>query len=183
MGSRMKVVRTLVIGLAAVSLAAGCGGDEGGSSATEWADDLCSATTTWNESIRSALDSVTAGNLSEEQLRSAADDFESATNDFVDDLRGLGPPETESGEQAQESLDQLAGEIEEGAETIRNAVDEASGVSGIVEAGTTVSTTLATIGQQLTSTFAELEDLDPGGELETAFNEAEACNELESDQG
>jgi hypothetical protein len=179
----MKPGRSLAIAAAVVSVAAGCGGDGGDASATEWADDLCSATTTWNESIRSTLDSVTAGDLGEGELRSAADDFESATNDFVDDLRGLGRPETESGERAEELLDQLAGEIEEGAETITNAVDEASGVSGIVEAGTTVSTTLATIGQQLTSTFAELEDLDPGGELETAFNEAEACNELESDQG
>ena len=74
----MKAVRArIVLGLLAVSLATGCGGDSGGgsgSSATKWAGDLCSSITTWTDSISSTADSLRQGNLTEEKLRSAADD-------------------------------------------------------------------------------------------------------------
>jgi len=174
--------RWLVIGLLAVSLASGCGGDDagGGPSATEWADDVCSTITTWSESIRSTADSLRGGNLTEDELRSAVDDFESATSDFVDDLRGLGEPDTEAGDKAKESLDQLSRNVEENVSKMKRTVDDASGVSGIVEAAAAVSASLSAMGEQLSSTFAELEQLDPAGELERAFSDADSCDKLES---
>ena len=132
---------------AAASLAAGCGGDGGGdSSATEWAGDVCSAITTWTDSITSTADSLSGGNLGEDALRSAVDDLASATSDFVDDVRGLGTPDTEAGEQAKESLDQLADEVDENLSTMQDAVDDASGASGVVEAVTAVSGAMSTMG-------------------------------------
>ena len=62
----------------------------------------------------------------------------------------------------------------------RSAVDDASGSSGIVAAITAISGAISTMGQQFSATFTELEQLDPGGELETAFNEADSCDELRS---
>jgi hypothetical protein len=171
----------IVFGLAAASLAAGCGGDGGGdSSATEWAGDVCSAITTWTDSITSTTDSLRGGNLGEEALTSAVDDLADATSDFVDDVRGLGAPDTEAGEQAKESLDQLADDADENLSTVQKAVDDASGPSGIVTAITAISGAVSTMGQQFSSTLAELQQLDPGGELETAFNEADSCDELRS---
>lgn len=186
----MTARRPLVIGLLAVALFAGCGGDDGGSgggggggggsSAAEWAEDVCSAITTWNESISSTVDSLKSGDLSEDELRGAVEDVESATSNFVDDLRGLGRPETEAGAQAKESLDRLARNIEDNLSTLRSAVDSASGLSGIVAATGTATVTLSTMEEQLSSTFAELQELDAGGELEAAFSEADSCNQLES---
>jgi methyl-accepting chemotaxis protein len=178
----MTAGRWLVVGLLAVSLATGCGGDDGGgsSSTTEWADGVCSAITTWSESVTSTADSLRGGNLSEDELRSAVNDFESATSDFVDDLKGLGEPDTEAGAKAKESLDQFSANVEENVSTMKTAVDDVSDASEVVEAVTTVSATLSTMGQQLSSTFAELKQLDAGGELERAFSEADSCDELES---
>jgi uncharacterized protein YoxC len=171
----------VVVALLAAFLASGCGGDGGDeSSATEWADDVCSAITTWKDSITSTADSLRGGNLSEDALRSAADDVESATSDFVDDVRGLGKPDTDAGEKAKESLDQLADDADENLSAIQSAVDDVSDVSGAVAAVTTISSTLSTMGNQLSSTFTELEQLDAGGELETAFKEADSCKELQS---
>jgi ABC-type transporter Mla subunit MlaD len=180
-GVPKKAARLLALGLLTVSLA-GCGGDDegGASSATEWADDVCSATTTWTESIRSTVDSLRGGGLSEDELRDAVDDVESATTDYVDDLRGLGRPDTEAGEEAKASLDQLAGDIEDTVSTIRTAVDDASGLSEITAAVTAASATLSSMQEQLSSTLAELRGLDAGGELDTAFSEADSCRELES---
>ena len=171
--------RWLAIGLLALSLGAGCGGDDGGgSSANEWADDLCSAITTWSESITSTAQSLGGGNLTEDELRSAVDDFESDTSDFVDDVKGLGAPDTEAGEEAQQSLDELADDVEENVTQMREAVDEASGVRGVIEAATAVSAALSTMGTQLSSTFAELEQLDGAAELERAFEESDSCASL-----
>ena len=174
--------RWLVIGLLAVSLATGCGGDDGGggSSTTEWADEVCSAITTWSGSITSTADSLRGGNLTEDELRNAVDDFESATSDFVDDLRGLEAPDTESGQKAKESLEQLSDDVDENVSKMESAVDDASGANGVIEAVTAVSGALSTIGSQLSATFAELEQLDPKGELEKAFEEADSCSDLQS---
>ena len=182
----MAVGRTVTIAVLAVILAAGCGGSDGGgggegeSSATEWAGDLCSAITTWTQSIQSAVDSVGADSLTEDKLQDAVDDIEGATNDFVDDLRGLGRPDTEAGQQAEQSLDQLADDVEESMTTVRNAVDDASGLSGVVAAATTASTTLSSLADQIVTTFNELEGLDGQGELEAAFRGSDSCDELES---
>ena len=106
-------IALVAVGLLAVFLAAGCGGsDNGGSSAEKWADDVCSSITTWKNSVTSATDSLKGGNLSEDSLRSAVDDVSGATNDFVDDVRGLGAPDTEAGEQAKDSLDKLADNVD-----------------------------------------------------------------------
>ena len=170
----------VVVALLAAFLASGCGGGKDENSATAWADDVCSAITTWKDSITSTADTLKGGNLSEDSLRSAADDVESATSDFVDDVRGLGKPDTDAGEQAKESLDHLADEADQNLSAIKSAVDDASGVSGAVAAVTAISAALSTMGSQLSSTFNELEQLDAGGELETAFKEADSCNELQS---
>jgi uncharacterized protein YoxC len=135
---------------------------------------------TWKDSITSTADSLRGGNLSEDALRSAADDVESATSDFVDDVRGLGKPDTDAGEKAKESLDQLADDADENLSAIQSAVDDVSDVSGAVAAVTAISATLSTMGNQLSSTLTELEQLDAGGELEAAFKDADSCKELRS---
>ena len=169
----------VVVALLAAFLASGCGGKDE-NSATAWADDVCSAATTWKDSITSAADSLRGGNLSEDGLTSAVDDIQSATSDFVDDVRGLGAPDTDSGEQAKESLDQLADAADENLSTIQSAVDDASGVSGVVQAVTAIGTALSTMASQVSSTVAELKQLDAGGELEAAFNDADSCKTLQS---
>jgi hypothetical protein len=50
----------------------------------------------------------------------------------------------------------------------------------VLAAVSTITGTLSTIGQQLSSTFTQLEQLDASGELETAFKEADSCKELQS---
>ena len=172
----------LAVALLAVFLAVGCGGDDDSGSSdpstTEWAQGLCSAIGDWTSSVSSATGSLKGDNLSEEGLKSAVDDVESATDTFVDDMKGLGSPDTEAGQKAKESVDQLADELDSELAKIESATDGASGVSGVLDAVSTVSGTLSTMSQQIASTFSELEQIDAAGELEDAFKEADACNDL-----
>jgi hypothetical protein len=162
-------------------LAAGCGGDDdggGGSSATDWANGLCSAITQWTESVQETSASLQGGNLSEDSLKDAADDFKSATQEFVDEVRGLGAPDTEAGDEAKEQLDELADSVDENIKELEDAVEGDSGLAATVSA---VTGALAAMGQQLAAAFSSLEQLDAGGELEDAFRDAESCDELSNE--
>ena len=175
--------RLLAVALLAVFLTIGCGDDDDSgssdaSSTTEWAEGLCSAISDWTTSVSSATGSLKGDNLSEEGLKSAAGEVENATTTLVDDLKGLGKPDTEAGQKAKESLDQLAEDMDNEVAKIKSASDGASGVSGVLAAVSTISGTLSTMSQQLASTVSELEQIDVGGELEDAFEQADACNDL-----
>ena len=167
---------------AAAVVAAGCGGDDtsGTSATTEWAGGVCTAVTTWKDALAGATDSLKGGNVTADSLKSAAGDVEDATRTLADDLKGLGKPDTEAGQAAQDTISSLADELSSGADTIQSAVDSASGVSGALTAFSTVSSTLVTMGQQVGSTVTELEGLEGGQELKDAFTEADSCSSLTS---
>jgi ABC-type transporter Mla subunit MlaD len=148
---------------------------QGSSSAEDWANGLCGAVASWNAAITSAGTTL-KDDPTEDGLRSAADEVQSATETLSDDLRGLGTPDTESGQQAKESVDELAAGLSGGVDEIEAAVEDASGLSGALAAISAVSTRLMAMGDQVTSTVRSLEDTR--GELADAFAEAESCNEL-----
>jgi hypothetical protein len=184
---RMRLLGALASLLLLAVLAAGCGGGGGGrnetTSAQDWADGVCSAINTWTDSLRSAGQSLRGGNLSESSLTGATDDLKDATAQLKDDLSGLGAPDTESGDKAKQTTDDLSNNIQEGVDTIEGAVKDATDGGGIVSAVTTVTSTLSTMGSQVQMAFGELEKLDPGGELESAFKDASSCKSLTSQQG
>jgi methyl-accepting chemotaxis protein len=174
--------RLIVVPLVCAALAGGCGGDDdgggGGTSATEWADGVCSAISDWTGSIKEATDSLQGGNLSEESLKNAGNDVSDATQTFVDDLRDLGKPDLEAGDEAKQSVDQLADDVDEGVDKIKSAADDVNSASSAAQAFSTVSAALASMSQAISKTFNELEQLDAEGELKSAFEDADSCKEL-----
>src|SRR4051794_8163150 len=103
-------------------IAAGCGGDKDDTSgATPWADDVCTAVTTWTGSLNDAASSLSA-NLTRQGLDDAADDAKDATGTFVDELQGLGTPDTAAGAEAKDIVDQLASDLSDNARDIENAI-------------------------------------------------------------
>ena len=166
---------------ATMALAAGCGSDDTSSTSatTDWADGVCQALTTWGDALSSTADSLKDGGLSTDGLSDAADEIKGATETLGDDLRSLGRPDTEAGQSAQDTLTQLADDLSGEIDTITTAVDEASGVSGAVQAIATVSSTLTEMASQVGGALSSLEALDGGQELEDAFAQAESCADLQ----
>ena len=173
MSSKVLLLPVLVAAL----LAAGCGSsDDETSGASDWASSVCSAVSTWKTSVSSAATSIQDGNLSENSLESAVDDVTDATKTLADDLKDAGRPDTADGQKAKDVVDQLADEIEDGAQKIGDAIDGA----GLLEAISAITGTLGTMGDQVGAAVDQLEQLDPAGELNDAFSNADECSSLRS---
>ena len=175
-----------VLILSAAIVAAGCGGSDSSSSsetsgtessataADDWANSVCEAFVTWNNSITDAGQGI-KDNPSEEGIRTAGDEIQSATQTLADDLRGLGKPDTESGQQAKDTIDQLATNLDTSLQKISDAMDNASGAAGAVTAASTIGTSLVEMADHVSTAFQQLQDLDAQGELQSAFEQGDSC--------
>ncbi len=170
-------------------LAAGCGSSGGGSTTTSsstsasatdtWASGVCSSITTWQAAIKSAAGSVKS-DPTKNGLQTAAGDAKAATETLATDLKGQGKPDTQGGQQAKDSLDQLSTTLQQGMTTIENTVKGISGLKGALTAVPAVTGTLATMEKQIKTTFTSLQGLGANGELKSAFASSSACNSLTS---
>jgi hypothetical protein len=182
----MAAVRFALVSAVAVLAvsAAGCGGDDDNDATTEWAGGVCSAITTWENSITSAVNSV-KDNPTKEGVQSAVDDAKDATTTFTNDLKGLGKPDTDAGQQAEAALNELSSDVEAGVQQVEQAVEtaEGAGAAGALSAISAVSATLSTLTSQATTTFSQLQQLNGGDELKDAFDDADSCDDLRTTTG
>lgn len=168
----------------AVVLVAGCGGSSSSSSSSpspkDWADNLCSAITTWSTSVQSAGQSLKNGSLSEGDLKKTTTEIKDATSKFSSDLKGLGKPNTDAGQQAKDAIDKLSTDIKDDVEQLQSSVNKAvgSGTSGAVTAASGIATTLSTMSTQIASAASKLQQADAKGELQQGFKDAPACKKL-----
>jgi membrane protein implicated in regulation of membrane protease activity len=170
-----KGLGAVTVALALALALAGCGGDDDEDSAESWANDVCSSLSTWVTDVEEVVQSVTDAGLAidEEDLQAAVDDVADATNTLVDDVEELGPPETEGGEQARSELESLTTTLRSEVETVQQAVESDSGAA---ELASTVSASISSASAEVSSTIESLEGVDPGGELEEGFENADECD-------
>jgi hypothetical protein len=178
-----RVATAVVITLLAL-VATGCGGDDDSSAGTDtaaWAADFCTAVTTWTDELQrigDGLDDPSA--LSADAIEQAADDLNVGTEQFVDDVRALGPPDTDSGQEVEDSLEVLADTLETERMDIEDAVQDVSGLSEIPAAISAIGTSLTAMGDAFGDALEALEDADVDGELERALEDTEECDEISS---
>jgi len=173
---RVRALGAVLVAVVAL-LAAGCGKNDQPST-SEWADGLCSAITTWQSSITSIVTSLQSGGLTKDSLTSAFDDAKDATNTLTSSLDDLGKPDSEAGQQAQDAVNQLSSEISDDIKTIQDAVDNASGVSGALNAAQVTKDTITKAGSQVSSTVTTLQGVGAQDEFKTAFADSSSCQKL-----
>ena len=190
-GTRPKRTFALTACVAFALVAAGCGGDDeptpqatagtssSESSAEQWAGSLCTALTTWTNSLEEAVKPLTdLSSVSQESLQQAASDAKTATETLAGSLKSLERPDTESGDQVASSIENLATELETGANVIGNAVAAVSSAADLPSAVETITTTVTGMGHEVDTAVQSIEDADATGELTTAFDDADACGDL-----
>lgn len=175
-------MRSLAVALLVVVLAlfaAGCNGGDGETSAADWADGLCSAIVTWREDLQLIGDRFDdPASLDRETFEEAASDARDETEEFIDELRDLGRPDTEAGDAAEEALDELATELETSLDRIEEEIENASGIPETIESVANIVGELGEMGVAVDNAFTTIRAEDAGGELRDAFEQAESCDEL-----
>ncbi|MGH3066836.1 MAG: hypothetical protein ACRDOF_11125, partial [Gaiellaceae bacterium] len=123
-----------------------------------------------------ATDQFTSpSSLTQDGLTAAANDVRGATKTLVEDLRGLGAPDTESGQAVETSIEKLATSLETEIAKIESAADGASGLTELPGAISSITTSLATMATDFGATMQALESADVEGELRTALEASPAC--------
>lgn len=168
--------------VAAAVVVAGCGGGKA-SPEEQWASDICTSVSTWKTDIHDitaqAADALTKPATARESLRTAVDDGRTATETLITELKGLTPPATPEGEQAQKDLQAFLTSLGTTADEVRATLSDLSGAGSlneIVELVSGLSSELqATIeeGRQLVTTLEAA-----GGAIKDGFESAEACDAL-----
>jgi uncharacterized protein YukE len=160
-------------------LSAGCGG--GTSAEEEWAGDMCTAVSGWQDQVeqasddaRKALQSPGTGTRAaiEAEIRGIID----ATAKLGDDLRELEPPDTEAGDDAKRELDTLSVQLEATATNMKETFDslpEDASITEVADALEPLVPAIQSLVASASSTFAAVKE--SGSELEEGFDEADSC--------
>ena len=114
--------------------------------------------------------------ISGDDIRNAVDGAGAATDDLVANLKDAGPPETEDGDKAQSEIETLTNQLEHQLQVVKDAVASNQSVLSLVS---TVSSAVSTAARDVQSTFNELDNLDPTGELSEAFKNSDQCKSLQ----
>jgi methyl-accepting chemotaxis protein len=177
--------RTLPIAALVVVFAvavAGCGGSDDESGAQQWADGFCTSLTSWTDSLQQIGSSLTdTSSLSVDSVTQAVDDAVSATEELVGEVKDLGPPDTESGQEAQDAIEGLANELDDSVQTLSDEFGDGSqSLTQMLSKISDVTGTLATMASDVRSTFQQLGDIDAKGELSDAIEQSDSCDAFTS---
>ena len=178
------VLGVLAIVIAAVAMRAT---DDSPETTTEWAGSVCTSLTDWRTSIE-ALADVSGEPLTADSLRDRLDDANAATVELVTDLRELGPPDVDDGEEVEQALDDAAAGLEESYDELKSAAEDALDADDRTE----FLSALAGLADDFQALLGQVKDVvatlqsaslfgDASAELEQAFADAPSCQALQAD--
>jgi hypothetical protein len=174
--------RLLPILLVVLALAACGGGEEAG--VEQWAGEVCTAVDSWQTELQGIFSDVQAQVTSGEPgavdaIRSGIDQGVAATEQLGETLKGLEPPETDAGQEAQQKLEATADELSQAVSQVKATVDELgeASVQELISALAGIAVPLqAALGQAKAAVDSLRESA--AEEIRQGFENAEACQEL-----
>jgi hypothetical protein len=197
--SLSRALRILGIGLLVVVVAAaltGCGSDDdsesskgtttsatttsgtttsGTSSPLDgWAQGFCTTVASWQGTVK-----TTQAKLSKSQadFASASEAITSANEILIDSLKGLGTPPAPASTQAKNAIDELSGDLEDGAAAVNTALTgNFSTQSEIAQASGQAKASLLTMKRDISTTVTKLRALPDAEGWKQAFQDVAACH-------
>jgi hypothetical protein len=179
------VLAGLVAGLALV--VSGCSESDDGSgseptAAESWASDVCSTVGAWTTTVEGARETLSSPrDLSANEIEATFAEVRTATSTLVDELGGLGAPDTEAGDEAQDRIASLSEDLQAQADVVEDASgDQAEGVGELLARVSTVTGAVSQMVSDTRAAVADLRTLDGAQELEDAFTSTASCEDLRS---
>ena len=170
--------------LAVLVLAAGCGGggDDDEPPAQAWADDFCSAAGDWRTSLEEVVSGISPSDLSAEGIQDAIDEGLDATESFLDEIRGLGAPETEASQEVEAIVDSTAESIQATVDDLRATFEGDDSLQDLIAKVPQAAAEIQQLESELSSSLDELQSLD-SGELREELQSNEDCAAAQSGSG
>ena len=149
-------------------------------SASEWAEQTCSDIAAWHHQLQQAAKELRAQETPDaETIRTAVREVAAATSALVDDVTALPPPATEAGDRIRQEIAALREQLAEQAAAIEAAVAAGADTPQQLMAATAkVAQALSAMAADVGAAADRLRDADPSGELEDAFKQSPACDDL-----
>jgi hypothetical protein len=172
-------VLAIVIAAIAVRLS-----DDGPPTTDEWAGSVCTSLSDWRDSIASLADDD-GEPLTADSFREKLDDADAATSDLVSELRDLGRPDLEAGDQLEEQLDESTAQLESSFDTLKENAEEAADVpaSEFLQQLPGLASDFAALQTAIATTASTLANADvpeeSKAELQQAFADAPSCQSLQ----
>ena len=162
--------------LALAVAAAGCGGSDTQSKTEAWADGMCSALVDWQNSVQTAGEKVSKGDLSKSSLQGAANGVSDANKQLRDDQDSLGKPPTETADKPKTDHNQHTHNHNTKNDKIREALGNSG--SDVTAAITAVSGSVQAMSQDVQNTATQLKALESDDTWKKAFNSSDSCQKL-----
>ena len=192
--SLSRPLRILGIGLLVIVVAValtGCGSDDDSDSSKGtttpgtttsgtaspldgWAQGFCTTVAAWQGTVKK-----TAAQLSKSQadFASASEAITSANDILIDSLKGLGTPPAPASTQAKNTIDELSGDLEDGAAAVNTALTgNFTTQSEISQASSSARASLLTMKRQISTTVTKLRALPDAEGWKQAFQDVAACH-------
>lgn len=182
-------IAAVVIGIAAIVIAAiamRLSDDDGPQTTEEWAGAVCTSLSDWRDSITSLAD-VSGESLTADTLRDKLGEAEDATSDLVSQLRDLGPPDLEEGDELQQQLDDSAEELESRFDDLKESAEAAADAPAgeFLQQLAGLASDFAALQTAISTTVSSLENADVAedskAELQQAFADAPSCQSLQTE--
>jgi len=183
------IAAAVVIGVVVAVVLVASNDDGAKPDATAWASSVCSSIDDWRTSITSLAD-VSGGTLTKDSLREKLDDADVATQDLVTELKDIGAPDLEAGDALEQRLDADADSLQSSYDSLKsNAQDalDAGGTTEFLSALAALATPFQNLVNQISTTLEDLQgaddvSADARAELQQAFDDADSCQKLRSEQ-
>lgn len=181
-------IAAIVIGVVAIVIAAiamRLSDDNGQPTTEEWANSVCTSLTDWGDSINSLAD-VGGQQLTPELLQETLGEADDATSQLVTELRDLGAPDMEAGDQLKTDLDSSTQELESSFDQLKTSAQEAADAPAgqFLQKLGALASDFAALQASISQTVTTLENADVGeeakAELQQAFTDAPACQSLQA---
>jgi hypothetical protein len=183
-------IAAIVLGIVSIAVAALVmrltEDDSQQTSPTAWADSVCTELATWRSSITSLAD-VGGGTLTPEALGDKLDEAETATQALVTELKDIGPPDLNGGDELKQNLNAVADGLKGNFDALKvqaEAALEADSPAEFIQALALVAPDYELLLSQIEVNIARLvgSDVpeDAEAELEAAFVGAASCQQLQA---
>jgi hypothetical protein len=161
----------------------GTGGSNG--TAAQYAEDVCGAALEWQQEVAEIRDDLDPSLVEANAdplvyVQQIVGDAVTVTRQFADALESATPPDTPSGEQLAQAVDDTIVAVTAALENSVGALADAQGTADLLATVSAIAADVSAAAGDASAALSDLQASDPEDELGQAFESTASCDELQA---